>query len=582
MQIYQMLKLPLDFRKKTVRQDPVFEEKYLWRYQKHDGRCKGMYLLATFTTLTMRSKADLVALILIGWWHIGVVLGGTPAPARYFPDQLVDHFSSYEAATSNNPPLMMRPRTVWTQRYYAFEDHFRGPGSPIFVIMGGESNIEPTTGLLYPFVTNVLAAHFGAYVLQPEHRFYGESQPICPCEIEKAKRRGLPDPREKLLTYEQALYDAARLLRHVQSSLGCSSTIEDRFSPEYCPVIAVGGSYPGFLAAMARIVLPNVFDMAYAASAPMKFYAQQVPSSAYYNHITQVAEQAVQGCANAVRTTLLAVQQKFQTSPTTLDWNLIGTCPGTIPDYITKSSSVETFLEETFMMVAYTFANQNMAYYPPSNDTALVRSCQIFLSDHCPVQKLRTFLVRSLAASKNATCFDMRQQLPSGTNATISGGDWSGVGTGTSGESWDFQTCTLCVEAIGFNSTTSMFPDREWSLAWLTKHCQSRFGVIPQPWTLRKRWHINDLTQTNATRILFTNGMRDGWSVSGITENISDASQLLALNFPNGAHHSDLSGRGPSDDDTEDIQHGFVQIENILASWMGEFPRQGRLIPQLL
>jgi hypothetical protein len=533
-----------------------------------------------FAAFTMQSFYTVVGLIFLGWWQLGVVLGGTPAPARYFPDQLVDHFSSGDAAASVHPPLQIRSHTVWTQRYYAFEDHFRGPGSPIFVIMGGESNIEPSTGLLYPFVTNVLAARFGAYVLQPEHRFYGESQPICPCKIEKAKRRGLPDPREKLLTYEQALYDAARLLRHVQKSLGCS-TLGDRFSSEYCPVIAVGGSYPGFLAAMARIVLPNVFDMAYSASAPMKFYAQQVPSSAYYDHITQVAEQAVQGCAEAVRTTLLTVQEKFRTDPTTLDRNLIGTCPGTIPDYITTSSSVETFLEEMFMMVAYTFANQNMAYYPPSNDTALARSCEIFLSDHCPIQKLRTFLVRSLAASMNATCFDMRQQLPSGTNATISAGDWSGVGTGRSGESWDFQTCTLCVEAIGFNSSTSMFPDREWSLAWLTKHCQSRFGVIPQPSALRNRWHIDDLTRTNATRILFTNGMRDGWSISGITQNISNASQLLAINFPNGAHHSDLSGRGPSDHDTEDIQQGFVQIQNTLASWLSEFSEQRHHHPQL-
>lgn len=254
------------------------------------------------------------------------------------------------------------------------------------------------------------------------------------------------------------------------------------------------------------------------------------------------------------------------------DKTAIGACPGTVPDYC--ADSIDTFLDETFMMVAYSFANANMAYYPPSNQTRLHRACEIFSSTNdddssSPMKKLRTFLVESLAKKKEE-CFDMRQQLPSGPNATITSGDWSGVGTGRSGESWDFQTCTLCVEAIGFDSSTSMFPDRPWSLDWLTEHCRARFGVTPQPYAIRKRWHIDDMAKTGATRILFTNGLNDGWSVSGIQHNVSKT--VVALNFPNGAHHSDLSGRGPTELDTEDIKQGFVQIRTILATWLGQLP----------
>lgn len=492
-----------------------------------------------------------------------VVRAGVPAPAQFYKDQLLDHTNRSDTRT-------------WTQRYYTHEKYFQGPGSPIFVIMGGEGAIEPSTGLMYPFVAEHLARDFGAFVLQPEHRFYGASQPICPCKLHKMRQKhvGVPDPRERLLTYEQALLDAVALVEKTRQDLGCA---RDRFSTSYCPVISVGGSYPGFLSAMSRIVHPHIFDMAYAASAPMKFYAQQVDQAAYYNHISAVAEKAHSGCRQAVQSTLMEVQTLFQ-QHSNMDPEVVGVCSGSVPDY--SGGMPSTFLDELFMMVGYTFANMNMAYCPPSNQanqTALYRACRTFLHDDLnALERLRIFLVRALGDdnTKQDDCFDMSRQRPSGPNATISAGDWSGVGTGQSGESWDFQTCTLCVEAIGFNQSSSMFPERAWSLDWLTRHCQSRFGVKPDPNNLNRRWGIdafgNGRVAGNATNILFTNGLNDGWSVSGIRQNLSRT--VLALNFPNGAHHSDLSGRGPSRDDTPDIQRGFVQVRSILASWLNELP----------
>ena len=44
---------------------------------------------------------------------------------------------------------------------------------------------------------------------------------------------------------------------------------------------------------------------------------------------------------------------------------------------------------------------------------------------------------------------------------------------------------------------------------------------------------------------------------------------IVAINFPNGAHHSNLlSHEDPSAKDTEDIQHGFDQITNLLSFWL--------------
>jgi hypothetical protein len=57
----------------------------------------------------------------------------------------------------------------WTQRYYKSSVHFQGPGSPNFVVLGGESGIEPSTDFFSPFIADTLAEAFGAFVLEPEH-----------------------------------------------------------------------------------------------------------------------------------------------------------------------------------------------------------------------------------------------------------------------------------------------------------------------------------------------------------------------------------------------------------------------------
>merc|ERR1719223_903602 len=95
----------------------------------------------------------------------------------------------------------------------------------------------------------------------------------------------------------QALADYAHFIRAQQRAHNCTA----RGTPGYCPVLTIGGSYPGFLSAMMRLRYPAVVDMAYAASAPLKFYTQQVGQYDYYTKVTESAEKAVAGCSHAVR-----------------------------------------------------------------------------------------------------------------------------------------------------------------------------------------------------------------------------------------------------------------------------------------
>jgi hypothetical protein len=70
------------------------------------------------------------------------------------------------------------------------------------------------------------------------------------------------------------------------------------------------------------------------------------------------------------------------------------------------------------------------------------------------------------------------------------------------------------------------------------------------------------------SRILFTNGMNDGWSTSSIVESSNPG--IVVINFPNGAHHSDLSGTFPNDADTEDLKQGYVQISDQIGIWLAD------------
>ena len=501
---------------------------------------------------------------------------GTPATPKQFDKQLIDHFGA--------------DIRTYSQRYYENSTWWGGPGHPIICIMGGEGAIEPSTGIFYPWVTDVIAKEFRAYVVEPEHRFYGTSLPFGPAISfnEYTMRR--------FFTPQQAMADTAYFLQHIRESLGCStpkSENKDFNGSSDCPVITIGGSYPGWLSAMMRLRYPAVVDIAYSASAPMTFYTQEVGQFEYYQLITESAEKSVKDCSNSVREAIKAVHDLGDVGKVITELNI---CTP-LPQYLQGDSpeATQLFFEELDMILMYTFANLNMANNPPQG-SSLQTVCQAvveYVTVGEPIEAIRYILhgyamgaskisrssynpenirpisfKRYYSNSKRSECFDLATQMPAGKNPTISGGDWSGCGNGRNGQSWDFQTCTFLVEKIGTNGITDMFTPRNWTLDWLNQHCESRFNVNPQPKSLVELWGFDDLVKAGASYILFTNGLNDGWSVGGIKQNLS--STLLTINIADGAHHSDLSHNPPSEHDTEDVRAAREAAMTVLKTWLEE------------
>ena len=237
------------------------------------------FVFSAAASLSSRDNSELPQDLMLGLAAAGSYDDGHDINQPFFwDDQLVNHFSN--------------DTSTWSNRYYKSTKYFEGPGSPIFLVVGGEGALEK---MLYPFITEHLAPRFGAAVIQIEHRFYGPYRPIM-------GREATTEELLELLTPQQAMADMVYLTKHFKDELVCSK--HTRKSSKYCPVITVGGSYPGFLSAMFRLVYPDFVDISYASSAPLKLYVQSTSQYVYYDIVTDAAEKMSKGCAKAVRDTL--------------------------------------------------------------------------------------------------------------------------------------------------------------------------------------------------------------------------------------------------------------------------------------
>jgi pimeloyl-ACP methyl ester carboxylesterase len=169
-----------------------------------------------------------------------------PAPAQhldnseemYYEDQHQNHFGSNE----------LRLKNRWRQRFFVNNVSWAGPGSPVFLSVGGEGpvNYGPSQ---YSLMAAIAKKH-GALMVSVEHRYYGKSRPT---------KRMDTASLQLYLSSEQALADLGQFV----------PWLLDKKNSTGSPVIAFGGSYPGCLAAWLRLKYPAVITGAVSSSAPL-------------------------------------------------------------------------------------------------------------------------------------------------------------------------------------------------------------------------------------------------------------------------------------------------------------------------
>lgn len=190
---------------------------------------------------------------------------GRPDNYTIYPfDQLIDHFP-------DSPRY--EPHTNATfQQYYVYDDSYYVPGGPIFLYIGGETDLASRFSNLQTGIIQILMEATGGLGIILENRFYGQSYPFNTSTTEELR----------FLTTEQTIADNAYFAQHVQLNMSDGSNI----TASQRPWIMYGGSLAGAQTAFTLVEYTDIIWGGISASAPIN------PSLAYpewYNPIQKFA-----------------------------------------------------------------------------------------------------------------------------------------------------------------------------------------------------------------------------------------------------------------------------------------------------
>ena len=198
-------------------------------------------------------------------------------PTQHWCNATLDHFSFPSGPGPAPSPGADAPgttvTTVFPQRYFVYDKWRSGPDAPILLYFGNEGKLEDfydNSGFIFES-----APALGATVVFLEHRYYGESLPFGNASYATAAAL-------RFLTIEHALADMSAFLADKRRLFGCGA------ARAACPVVLLGGSYGGMLAAWHRLKYPHLSVGAIAASAPVDLWPGEGKQAAFLEATLQV------------------------------------------------------------------------------------------------------------------------------------------------------------------------------------------------------------------------------------------------------------------------------------------------------
>ncbi|KDP32459.1 hypothetical protein JCGZ_13384 [Jatropha curcas] len=425
--------------------------------------------------------------------------------------QTLDHFNykpeSYE---------------TFQQRYILNSKYWGGPNtsSPIFVYAGAECNITLVIPPGGGFMAH-LASRFNALLLYIEHRFYGESNPFGPSSLQNATTLGY-------LSSAQALADYAQLILDVKKNLSAESS----------PVIVVGGSYGGMLASWFRLKYPHIVIGALASSAPILYFDDITPQDGFFVVASKDFKDTSESCYNTIKQSWSEIDKVAaqQNGLETLR-SIFSLC-----DRLHSVGMLKFILRRVYL---YSAQYDNPPYFYVEKVCGAINGAPE-----------GTDTLGRIAAGLNASIFSCH------SNPT-----WKSI---VDEDLWLWQVCTELVMPIGLDNNNTMFEALPFDMNRHVNMCQSIFGISPRPHWITTEYGGHDIKSVLgnfASNIIFSNGLRDPFSVGGVLEDISDS--VVAIKTEKGAHCLDLYTATPNDSDWLVAQR--EEEINIIAHWIDEY-----------
>ncbi|KAJ6853763.1 lysosomal Pro-X carboxypeptidase-like [Iris pallida] len=430
------------------------------------------------------------------------------------------------------------------QKYLVDDRHWAGgPSAPIFVYCGNEADIEwfaNNTGFMFD-----VAPDFKALLLFIEHRYYGESIPFGgDKDVAFANATTLG-----YLSTTQALADYATLITDLKKNL----------SSEQSPVVVLGGSYGGMLAAWFRLKYPHVAIGALASSAPILNFLDLASPYTFNNIITNDFKGTSENCYNVIKNSWKEIEE------------VVGTKEGIKKlgesFKICNGDGWGQFLAEFIEdWLQYALAYVAMTDYPTPSDFLNPLPAypvkEICRAIDNPTTGNDTFArmygvmnVYYNQSGRAGKCFDLAQDLG---NPAIGQSQWS------------WQSCTELILPTGGNNNESIFPASTYNFTDEANTCQLRYGIPPRPHWLETEFGGHDIRRALkrfGSNIIFFNGLRDPWSGGGVLKSISKS--IIAIVAPEGAHHVDL--RFATKDDPAWLQKVRRREMQIIQQWLDQY-----------
>jgi len=437
----------------------------------------------------------------------------------YF-DQRNDHFSKNDLST-------------FKQRYLLNESQWRGNGHPIFVLLGGEGPIGESD-LSGHFYIAEKSVEYGALTASVEHRFYGQTV---------AGDGTLSTENLRLLSADQALADYAVFIDFLKKKYNAADS----------KVVVVGGSYSGNLAAWMRQKYPNLVDIAYATSAPVK---AQLDYPEYFKVIMNSVTEVGTVCRDRVVEAFQKVEELIKSNPTKLLQDFNG-CSKMTND-LDEVSFLESVTDPVCSVVQYSGDNNNLGRM-----WNVSKMCSLIGTTGDAYESYAAY-ARYYLQTQNEKCMDSNYQDVINFLRNAAPGTAAG-----DARSWTYQTCYEYGYYQTVESNDIPFSKRI-NLDYYTGICRDVFGTNAN--TIGKSVDYTNAyygaRNVGSSKIVFLNGSVDPWHALGFTTETANPEEMPVFYIKGTAHCADMYGSRPTDLPT--LVRAREQAWKYLDQWLNE------------